>query len=328
MAKKTGIEILQEERKKTTDKFIEALEKEGIKFIKQWQEIDAPSNGTTGKKYNGGNSIKLYMNTIEKGYSDSRYVTKKQAEKEGWKIKENEKPVMCEKWIFTKKEKYINEKGQVDEKEVALKRPVANYFLLFNANQVEGIPPQLKTEKTITNDYEELIKNLEKSSACPIKQVAQNDAYYSPSKDQIILPTFKQFNSEQDYASTLIHEMAHSTGHPSRMNRGLTGSDDIESYAKEELKAEITAVFLQKELGIEIKGEHFNNHEAYIVSWASALRKDPNELYRAGAEAEKITDYLKEKYLEQLKEIKEEIEVDPWAKKIERFKEKQKELTI
>lgn len=320
MANKTAIEILQEERKKTTDKFIEALEKEGLQFIKKWQSIDAPSNGTTGKKYNGGNAIKLYMNTVEKGYDDSRYLTKKQAEKEGWKVKENEKPVMCEKWIFSKKEKYINGKGKEEEKEIIFKRPVANYFLLYNASQVEGIPPQLKTEKTTTNDYEELIKNLEKSSECQIRRIAQNEAYYSPSKDEIILPIFKQFNSEQDYASTLIHEMAHSTGHSSRMDRGLTGRDDLDSYAKEELRAEITAVFLQKELGVEIKGEHFNNHESYITSWASALRKDPNEIYKAGAEAEKITDYLKEKYLEKTKEIV--VAVDPWEKRIEEIRVK------
>lgn len=326
MAKKTAIEILQEERKVTTEKFIEALQKEGLKYIKKWQEIDAPSNGTTGKKYNGGNSIKLYMDTIEKGYSDSRYVTKKQAEKEGWKVKENSNPVMCEKWIFSKKEKYINELGKEEVKEITLKRPVANYFLLYNASQIEGIPFQVKEEKTTTNDYEELIKNLEKSSECIIKRVAQNEAYYSPSKDEIVLPTFKQFNSEQDYVSTLIHEMAHSTGHPSRMDRRLTGRDNLENYAKEELRAEISAVFLQKELGIKIKGEHFNNHESYIASWASALKKDPNELYKAGAEAEKITDYLKEKYLEHTKEQVKEI--DPWTKKIEEFKSKEKELTI
>lgn len=327
MAKKTAVEILQEERKKTTDKFIESLEKEGLKFIKKWQEIDAPSNGTTGKKYNGGNSIKLYMNTVEKGYSDSRYVTKKQAEKEGWKIKENANSVMCEKWIFSKKEKYTNELGKEEEKEIILKRPVANYFLLYNASQVEGIPSKLKEKKTTTNNnYEELIKNLEKSSECRIKRIAQNEAYYSPLKDEIVLPTFKQFNSEQDYVSTLIHEMAHSTGHPSRMDRGLTGRDNLETYAKEELRAEITAVFLQKELGIEIKGEHFNNHESYIASWASVLRKDTNELYKAGAEAEKITDYLKDKYLERKMEITDDI--DPWLKKIEEFKLKDKELTI
>lgn len=326
MGKKTAIEILQDERKATTEKFIEALEKEGLKYIKKWQEIDAPSNGTTGKKYNGGNSIKLYMNTVEKGYSDNRYITKKQAEKEGWKIKENEKPVMCEKWIFSKKEKYINKLGKEEEKEIVLKRPVANYFLLYNASQVEGIPSQFKEKKTTTNDYEELIKNLERSSECIIKRVAQNEAYYSPLKDEIVLPTFMQFNSEQDYVSTLIHEMAHSTGHASRRDRGLTGSDNLESYAKEELRAEISAVFLQKELGIDIKGEHFNNHESYIVSWASALRKDCNELYKAGAEAEKITDYLKDKYLEKTMEMIKE--VDPWIKKIEEFKLKEKELTM
>lgn len=305
MAKKTAIEILQDERNKTTSQFVEALKKDGLKFIKQWSEVDSPTNGTTGNKYHGGNAIKLYMDILKNGYNDTRYITKKQAEKEGWKIKDKEKGIMCEKWIFTKKEKKFNEKtGKEEEQEVKLKKPVANYFILYNANQIEGIP-ELKLKEKSTPILAEIITKLELSSRCEINNFAQNEAYYSPAEDNIVLPTFKQFNSEHDYISTLIHEMAHSTGHESRLNRELaSGNDNIESYAREELRAEISSVFLQKEIGINITGEHFNNHEAYIASWIKALENDPNEIYRAGAEAEKITDYLKERYLS-LENVKE-----------------------
>lgn len=139
------------------------------------------------------NQIANFFSSLakSKGYSDSRYVTKKQAEKEGWKIKENSNSVMCKKWIFSKKEKHTNKLRKKEEKEITLKHPVADYFLLYNASQVEGIPSQLKKEKTTTNNYEELIKNLEKLSECIIKRVAQNKDYYSPLKDEIVLPTFK-----------------------------------------------------------------------------------------------------------------------------------------
>ena len=91
--------------------------------------------------------------------------------------------------------------------------------------------------------------------------------------------------------------MGHSTGHPSRLNRDQINSFGTPGYAKEELVAELTSVFVQAKLGLKLEGEHFNNHTAYLKSWISVLENDPNELFRAASQAEKAMDRLYENYL-------------------------------
>ena len=96
----------------------------------------------------------------------------------------------------------------------------------------------------------------------------------------------------QDYYATALHEIAHSTGHESRLNRDLAGSFGSESYAKEELRAELACVFMQMEQGIQLNGKHITNHAAYLNSWLQAAKNDTSVFFKAAADAQRIADYV------------------------------------
>lgn len=138
-----------------------------------------------------------------------------------------------------------------------------------------------------------------------------SESYYIPSQDKIVLPKKELFNSQLAYDATKLHEMCHATGHPTRLNRPIQNSFGSKEYAKEELRAEIGSSFLVQELGLGSTDaiQDMGNHKAYIQSWIEVLENNPNELFRAVKDAEKITEYVKEKAeLQKAKNIDKEQE--------------------
>ena len=121
-----------------------------------------------------------------------------------------------------------------------------------------------------------------------------NEAYYSPKEDKIVLPEIGRFRTAEDYYATRLHETAHSTGASSRLNRDLSGIFGSESYAKEELRAEIASSLLFADLKLPTSAQTLDNHKAYIQSWIADLEKDPLILFQAIKDAEKISDYILE----------------------------------
>ena len=170
-------------------------------------------------------------------------MTFNQAKDKGWKIKSGEKGTLCEKWIF--EEKKVIEDPVTGEKETVyeeLEHPKVNYFILFNADQVDGIPEKEKKEPLSRDEQLALADQFVKSSVCSVIEGAnETEAYYSPARDEIHLPARDYFYSAGEFLGTAIHEMGHSTGHPSRLARDISGGFGSTSYAKEELVAELSA---------------------------------------------------------------------------------------
>ena len=121
---------------------------------------------------------------------------------------------------------------------------------------------------------------------------AENRAYYSPVKDVVNMPAFSRFASKEDYHATLFHELTHSTGHESRLDRGLSkpGSFGSEEYSKEELIAELGAAFLCGVTGIEPKT--IDGAASYIEGWLKVLRADSKILVQAGGRAQAAVDFI------------------------------------
>ncbi|BAP88361.1 putative uncharacterized protein [Burkholderiales bacterium GJ-E10] len=171
---------------------------------------------------------------------------------------------------------------------------VGQVFTVFNVEQTEGmkIEPLAKPQ--------ERFDVVERGEA--IKAAMERDglkfgehpkfAFYSPKRDEVALPPKGQFADEKGYYGTLLHEIGHATGAEKRLKReGITGNHRFGSdgYAKEELRAELFSVFMAAQTGIP---HDEGQHTAYIQSWAEALKKDKNELFRAANEASKAVDYV------------------------------------
>ena len=246
-----------------------------------------------------------------KGYSDPRWVTFNQAKELGANVKSGEKSseVFYWSWYDKKLKKPFEEEtlsGMTKEEAQQYRdenvRAVLKYYQVFNAEQCQNMPEY--TKKTVTPEMEleertkqiEIIERVIENSAAPINFDGGNRAYYSPIKDSIHLPEIKQFKSMQDFYATALHEIAHSTGHSSRLNRELSGGFGTPNYAREELRAELASIFMQIELGLSVEGKHFENHGAYLASWLKAVKNNQKEFFTAASDAEKIADYVADNY--------------------------------
>lgn len=321
----------QDNRKEIVENILNKIENENLRFQDLWdREAGRPQNPLSGAKYSGGNRLILGYKAVEKEYKDPRWVTFVQAQKEGWKLAKGSKAVTCEKWIFPEEKKEIDENGNTLIN-LENRKAFPKQFNVFNAEQFENAPQYEYKSLLQKDEAYEIVKDLIKSSEVPVKEIGQDRAYYNGSKDIIVMPLEQHFSKDEAMLSTLLHEMVHSTGHKERLNREQ-GEKGTNAYAREELVAELGAVFLKQDLGIELKND-LENHSAYLKSYLKVLRDDPNELFRASAEAEKASqrimgnynEYLKEKSLEKVEtkeitkgstlEIKEQKkERNPWSK--------------
>lgn len=284
-------------RQEATDLIVDMLEKGTAPWQRPWdkntaaQQLQMPHNGATGRAYTGGNALYLMAKGMQKGYEDPRWMTYEQAKSKGWQVRKGEKAEHVEFWQFDKTEKVKDPNtGQVREQRVKLDRPIQRLYAVFNAKQIDGVPalaPQQREEWQAIEAAERALKN----SGAKITHKG-TEAFYQPGSDKITMPPKKAFPDQAAYYGTALHELAHWTGHESRLNRdGITGGHAFgsEGYAREELRAEMASVFMQAELGVP---HDINRHAAYVDSWITILKKDKNELFRAAKDAGQAADYV------------------------------------
>lgn len=300
---------VMEERKELVNQIIENMEKGYILPKPQWGVSPFTfQNPVSHAKYHGANMIKLYLHSAANGYTDTRFMTYKQAQSMGWQVKRGEKGIRLEKFIFTKQVERENpDTGQMEKVSVPLQRPMVNTFVVFNASQIEGIEPQEEMKPLEHNEVLELADQLIASSECTVREEPQGEAYYRPASDTIVLPPRNAFISQEAFTVTLMHEMVHSTGHSSRLNRPLLSRFGTQEYALEELRAELGAFFMGTDLGIEGSQELLDSHTHYLESWIKVLKNDPNELFRACSDAQKAVERLSSN-LERYQELCQEKE--------------------
>lgn len=314
----TAYDKVMTSRKQLVDKVIRMIQEGYHKNAAKWNRVALrPHNPESGAVYRGGNRLKLMVVAMEQGYEDPRWMTFKQMQGAGYQLKRGQHGVLCEKWIFTERKKQLNEKGEEEFVEVPLDKPKVAYFYVYNAQQIENYPELVKNE--LDPDLLTLAEQLKESSECPVYEMAQDRAFYNRSGDYICLPLRDYFKDAQSFVGTLIHEMGHSTGHESRLGRKFGTKFGDPDYAREELRAELGALFLEADLGLESGAEILEDHSDYLKSWISALRDDPNELFRACADADKISARLMENYRRQLekglkKEGEEKLEDEEYVK--------------
>ena len=290
-----------EYRKAVTERLIGMLESGTAPWQKPWDAGIAAMNrphNFNGRPYHGVNALMLWCTAIDKGYEDPRWLTFKQVNKLGGHVNKGEKAQIVEYWQW---EKEVENLETGEKEKVPLEHPKVYRAAVFNADQCTGLP-KLRRQAQKWSPVERA-ENIIAANGVPVTHNTDGSAFYSPGGDFICLPPRESFATVDAYYSTLLHEVCHSTGHPTRLNREFGGQFGSEGYAREELRAELASTFLCGELGIATTGSD-EQHAAYVKSWVSALKNDYNEIFRAAADAEKICNYLYEREKEylQLKE--------------------------
>jgi antirestriction protein ArdC len=271
-----------------TNRILEELQKGSIPWRKPWtSNQEVPKNLITKKEYRGINVWMLKSLNYESPY----FLSFKQAQELGGSIRKGEHgiPVVFWKWLSVK------QTDPETQEELEKSIPYLRYYTVFNVAQTEGIPTD-KIPTTIQNNNnpieacEKIVKEMPNK---PDIKPCHNSAYYVPSQDYIAIPSLPRFNLASEYYATLFHEMVHSTGHESRLNRkGITNFNGFgtDQYGKEELIAEMGASFLCGVSGIENKV--LSNSVAYINAWMQRIKKDSKLIIVAAAQAQKATDYI------------------------------------
>ena len=289
-------EIVENSRREIVKEVIEDMKRGYFFAIDRWnKEALRPQNPITQVKYQGINRIRLAFQAKKMNYQDPRWITFLQAKEQGWKVKNEENGTVCEKWIWTKEKIEKDEDGNEKKTIINLRKPIVYYFTLFNAEQIEGIP---KLEKKQMNETElgKVADDFIKSSECEIVEKVQDESYYIPSEDKIVLPPREYFKSEESFLGTLFHEMSHSTGHQTRLNRDIVNEFGTVEYANEELRAELGAMFIEADLNLDFKENVNADHTNYLKSWISVLEDNPDELFKAGNDSSKISERLIDNY--------------------------------
>lgn len=281
--------------------FLASLQEGRIPWRACWQ-ASRPYNVASKKPYRGINSVYLIYVSERMGWTDPRFCTFRQAQERGWKILKGSHGLPVEYWSY-----YDPKLGRAlswpEARVILMEDPEAEQRLqlrcrssvVFNAAQIEGIPELVPASKTNIDEIRSKRDTLLKNMRVGYRELGQK-AYYSPSSDTITLPPETSFDDPYAYACTFLHECGHATGHPDRLNRDLSGAPGSESYAREELRAEIASAFTAQALGLSLTDEqlehHLDLHKAYIQAWASRLAEAPEELLAAIREAERISDFL------------------------------------
>jgi antirestriction protein ArdC len=290
---------LRDFRQEVTDSIVGMLERGVAPWQKPWEpgasSLGIPFNPTSERAYRGGNAIHLMATGLESGYEDPRWMTYKQASDNGWQVRRGEKGTQIEYWEAKDASPSDGggDAGTGNGNKVGAERSrfVHRVYTVFNAQQIEGIPPHTPEQHT-TFEAVQAGEQILKNSGANIAHDQADRAFYSRSQDSIHLPPKDAFKDAAGYYGTALHELAHWTGHPSRLDRStLTDSyrfGDV-NYAKEELRAELASVFLAAQRGIPHDPEQ---HAAYVNSWIGALKRDKNEIFRAAHDASKATDFI------------------------------------
>lgn len=268
-----------------TNKILEKL-RQGVAVWRQSWVNMFPVNWVTQKPYRG---VNLFL--VEPG----EYATMKQIKDAGGRVKPSELK-NSSVVVFWKMLKYKNDDPDSgDEGDGEKLVPYLKYYRVYNVGtQCTGIEPkglqlQKRHQHTPIKAAEQLIKNYKDA---PRVYYASGRAYYSPKTDRISMPPIEDFDTPEDYYATKFHELAHSTGHKSRLDRDLQviAAFGDECYSKEELVAELTAAMMCGIAGID--GSTLDQSAAYLDSWIKQLEDDPRLIVNAAAQAQRAADYM------------------------------------
>ena len=267
-----------------TDRIIAALEQGTIPWHKPWIGGNSGCiSYSTGKPYS-------LLNHILLGGVSGEYITFKQATLAGGHVRKGEKSKTV---VFWKPfEKTDEETGEIT------KHFYLRYYSVFHLDQVEGVDPRWAVSVRPASDLkpdaaaDAIIQDYVDRSGITLRITESDRAFYQPSTDTVVVPQLSQYRKKEEFYSTAFHELTHSTGHKSRLDRIADivafGSHE---YSREELCAELGAAFLVNHCGLESESS-FRNSAAYIQGWLKALKNDKRLIVSAAGAAGKAVSLI------------------------------------
>jgi len=270
---------------KITANIIAELEKGNLAWSRNWTGT-APTNAMSKKEYRGINRLNLMLVGMDKGFQSPYWMTYNQAKDLGGNVIAGSKGSQVIYWKVLKYDKIDEETQEVSSKSI----PYMRYSTVFNLDQIENIDKtKFETKKTQVNPVEEAEKIIRNYQNGPAIEFGCFNPCYRPATDEVKMPAINAFNSEEGYYSTMFHELGHSTGHATRLNREeVVGVNFFGShnYATEELVAEFTSAFCCASCGMSNE-KVIENQAAYVQNWLKVLKNDRKMVINAAARAEK-----------------------------------------
>ena len=272
-------------------KVVELVLSNRAPWVKPWgvnQARGLPVNALTGRPYRGCNILFL----LATPFKSRGWLTFKQVASIGGKVLKGSRATDI--FFFTTIE--VEKEDRATGEKVKVDVPCLKNFKVFNLEQCElpeDAPIKYHPEnmdKTQIDDNP-VFDECEKLLNLAVWYENDTQAYYIPSRDEIHLPNRLTFSSLSGFWGTALHELAHWTGHASRLNRAIENNFGNRAYAREELVAEVSSWLLAVSLGTPHEPQ---NSASYLASWVSDFKDKPRELYRAISQAQKVVDYLLE----------------------------------
>jgi antirestriction protein ArdC len=274
--------------KNFADNAIAMMEKGKVPWDPGLVGSSMPRNGATGNCYRGCNVLRLLIEQQLRGFTTSDWLTYMQGRDMGGQVRKGEKSTPVVFWMAADKKQKDDATGAADDED-RQRRVVPMFYAVFNRDQIDGLPPMPERAAAGEQWRHEKAEDLLTTSGASISHDGMGRAFYRPATDSIHLPAKDAFISMDRYYATALHELGHWSGHESRLGRDLSGAFGSESYAKEELRAEIASWMIGNRLGV---GHDPAQHAAYLKHWVAIVRSDPKEIMRACADAEKICKFL------------------------------------
>ena len=272
-----------------TDRITALLSTGVVPWRKGWTTTGVPRNLVSGKAYRG---INIWL-LSSAGFTSPYWLTYKQAQERGGNVRKGEKGSVAIFWkLFQRKD--ASSSQPTTSQDAGRMLPLLRYYTVFNVEQCEGI--EAPTVEAKTHEHEPIAAAESLWNAWTDKPAVThqgNAAVYRREADTITMPPRPQFQTAEDYYSTLFHEGTHATGHSARLARPTlleAARFGSQTYSKEELVAELGSAYLCGFCGI---GERtLDNAAAYLQSWLQALRDDKTLIVHAAANAQKAADYI------------------------------------
>lgn len=272
-----------------TQAIIARLEAGTKPWVKPWSggTVSRPLRAC-GTPYRGINVLWLWMAAEAGGFASPFWLTYHQAQLQGGQVRKGERGAIA---VFYRSYAKTVEDAETGDAHNETRR-VLKSFVVFNASQIDGLPERYTPIAAALPAADERDRALDAFfDAVPARlRHFGDEAYYSPTPDQITMPEIASFTDRDHYRATLAHELAHWTGHDSRLARSLGGRFGSDAYAMEELVAELASAMLGAELGLPTA--HLNNHASYLASWLRVLKADSRAILTAAARAEEASAYL------------------------------------